>query len=129
MYEIGLEVDKRKHGQHRLVKEGIFFYIPARIAVRIKAFKIFEIVDEIICDVLIYILHDADIFLADKGSHAEVEVGDIFKIIPILRRYAGIIRKNDPYVPFLLVKLLRQSAYNIRQSSGLYERNSLACGK
>ena len=62
--DIRLEINHWKHRKHSLVEEGEFLDIVSRISVWIEALEVFEIVDEIIGDARVFILHHANILFA-----------------------------------------------------------------
>ena len=65
-----------------------------------KALKVLQIIDKIVCDSLILILHDAYIALADIRSHPHLEMTHILKGITVLWRDTGIVRQDHTDIPF-----------------------------
>ena len=124
MDQVRLEADDRQYGEHRLGKIGKPFEIPDGIAgIAGRTAEIVFIVDEVELNPLVFHLHDADIAVLIAQIH--IEMGHVLHLVLPLLLHTGILRKDHANVKIILVKAFWQGSCNIRQATGLDERNRL----
>ena len=121
--EIRLEADGRQNRQSRLAEEAETLNIPFQvIAVGSIAAEISLVVDKIIMDAVMDILHDTDIFMIGELSQIHIETGYIVKVLTVLPRNTHIFRNDHTHIKFLFVQHFREGADNIRQSACFNKR-------
>ncbi len=112
---VGAEVKHGKCREHSLIKVHEFLNVPVVFGVGLVSREVMFVVNEIEGNSLMNYLKYTNILLSSRPVH--IEVGDILHFVLPLLLHAGIFREDNSYIKKLLVKSLRQRAYNVSQSA------------
>ena len=125
--DLGPEAYNGQCGQYRTAEECELLYIFIYISVRCKALEIKLIIYKIILDPFVLGLKYPDILSSPVKVH--IKMGDICHGLFKLFLDAGILRHDNTYIKFILIKVFGKGSYNISQTPGLDKGYSLRCGK
>ena len=119
--DVGYPVHVVERGQRGLAEEAVPGDIVHEVQIRVAGGEELLVVDEVVDDAVVHILHDADVVVAAGVAEVHVELAAVDHLVLVLLRDAGIAGQDDAHVAVQAGKLTGQGVHDVAQAAGLDE--------
>ena len=110
-----------ERGQRGLAEEAVPGDIVHEVQIRVAGGEELLVVDEVVDDAVVHILHDADVVVAAGVAEVHVELAAVDHLVLVLLRDAGVAGENDADVAVEPCELAWQGVHDVAQAAGLDE--------
>ena len=119
--DVGYPVHVVERGQRGLAEEAVPGDIVHEVQIRVAGGEELLVVDEVVDDAVVHILHDADVVVAAGVAEVHVELAAVDHLVLVLLRDACVAGENDADVAVEPCELAGQGVHDVAQAAGLDE--------